>query len=199
MNTNEKISTFAAFCELITEYALNNEDFLLLTTEEVTETELFDRLPPEKYIRTESSVAGALTRAAGSAIAGKKTWLLGRVAELTGCGYAQIREAIALPKLPVRIAALNGGLSCAHEGASVQLLEDLALMRTIPNMNAVSYTHLPAAGKRRYLGLYRAGGEYGQGRSLCDPGEGHASRGAYRWLLFQCRRASSLSCQPNVC
>ncbi len=135
MSTNEKISTFAAFCELITEYALNNEDFLLLTTEEVTETELFDRLPPEKYIRTESSVAGALTRAAGSAIAGKKTWLLGCVAELTGCGYAQIREAIALPKLPVRIAALNGGLSCAHEGASVQLLEDLALMRTIPNMN----------------------------------------------------------------
>lgn len=84
MSTNEKISTFAAFCELITEYALNNEDFLLLTTEEVTETELFDRLPPEKYIRTESSVAGALTRAAGSAIAGKKPGCWGASPNLRG-------------------------------------------------------------------------------------------------------------------
>ena len=135
MGTNEKISTFAAFCELITEYALINEDFVLQTTDEVTETEPFERLPQEKFIRTGSRAENALMRAAGLAIAGKKPWLVGRVAELVGRGYAHIREAIALPKLPVRIAALNGGLSCAHEGASVQLLEDLALMRTIPNMN----------------------------------------------------------------
>ena len=135
MSTNEKISTFAAFGELITEYALNHEDFILLATEEATETELFDKLPPEKFIPTKASAESALMRAAGKAIAGKKPWLLGRVAELAGRGYAHIREAIALPKLPVRIAALNGGLSCAHEGAPVQLLEDLALMRTIPNMN----------------------------------------------------------------
>lgn len=49
MSTNEKISTFAAFCELITEYALNNEDFLLLTTEEVTETELLTGSPRKVY------------------------------------------------------------------------------------------------------------------------------------------------------
>ena len=75
MGTNEKISTFAAFCELITEYALINEDFVLLTTDEVTETEPFERLPQEKFIRTGSRAENALMRAAGLAIAGKKPWL----------------------------------------------------------------------------------------------------------------------------
>lgn len=135
MSINRKISTFAAFCEMIEEYASNDKDFVMLATEEITETDFFSNLHQEKFIATESPVESAILQAAGKAATGKRPWLIGRTAELAGRGYAYIREAIALPGLPVRIVAINGGLSSAHDGAAVLLLEDLALMRTIPGMN----------------------------------------------------------------
>ncbi|MDO5115083.1 MAG: transketolase C-terminal domain-containing protein [Synergistaceae bacterium] len=135
MDVNNMQSTFDAFCELIAEYARDDGDFVLLSTGQAAENELLDKIPEGKFIKTDSSAPNVLLRAAGLALAGKKPWLLGGVAELAGGGYRHIREAIAMAKLPVRIAAADGGLSCSSAGAASQLLCDIALIRTIPEIN----------------------------------------------------------------
>ena len=135
MNGNPGESTFSAFCRLSAEYAVTHEDFIMLVPEELAKTPLLDKLPADKFIVDDGCAGSRLLKAAGLAVAGKKPWVTGSVSELAGGSYSHIREAAALPQLPVRIAAVNGGFSSAHEGAAVQLLEDIAIMRTIPGMN----------------------------------------------------------------
>lgn len=135
MNVDGKISTFDAFCRLIAEEAAEDDRFVLLSLERAADAELSKLIPSDKYIVACGSVGAAILRAAGLAIEGCRPVIVGRAGELVGAGYAHIREALALPGLPVRIAAVNGGLSSAREGSAVQFLEDLALMRTIPNMD----------------------------------------------------------------
>lgn len=136
MKKNE-MSTFSAFCEAITEYADEKDDFILLQTENIISGELSTKLPASKFIDEKIPASAALLKAAGLAIAGEKPWVIGSVLELAGGCYTHIREAAAIPRLPVRIAAFNGGLSSAHEGAAAQMLEDIALMRTIPGMQVL--------------------------------------------------------------
>lgn len=128
-------SALSAFCSAVSECAADGMDFLFVA-EETAERELKDILP----ISAEnifSSVESAVMSAAGFAIAGKKPWLTGRVSDMAGRGYAHIRQVIAQTGLPVRIVAFDGGISSAHEGASVQMLEDTAVMRAMPCMNVL--------------------------------------------------------------
>lgn len=135
MNINKPVSTFEAFCGIIADRARTNGDFALLLTESVPECAELAAIPEDKIVMRDAPAHSALLRAAGLALSGAKPWVLGRSLELMGGSYAHIREAVAMPALPVRIAAMDGGLSSAGDGAAKQLFSDLALARTIPGMH----------------------------------------------------------------
>ena len=135
MNINKPVSTFEAFCGIIADRARTNGDFALLLTENVPECAELAAIPEDKIVMRDAPAHSALLRAAGLALSGAKPWVLGRSLELMGGSYAHIREAVAMPALPVRIAAMDGGLSSASDGSAKQLFSDLALARTIPGMH----------------------------------------------------------------
>ena len=135
MNINKPVSTFEAFCGIIADRARTNGDFALLLTESVPECAELAAIPEDKIVMRDAPAHSALLRAAGLALSGAKPWVLGRSLELMGGSYAHIREAVAMPALPVRIAAMDGGLSSASDGSAKQLFSDLALARTIPGMH----------------------------------------------------------------
>lgn len=135
MNINKPVSTFEAFCGIIADRARTNGDFALLLTEGVPECAELAAIPEDKIVMRDAPAHSALLRAAGLALSGAKPWVLGRSLELMGGSYAHIREAVAMPALPVRIAAMDGGLSSASDGSAKQLFSDLALARTIPGMH----------------------------------------------------------------
>lgn len=135
MNINKPVSTFEAFCGIIADCARTNGDFALLLTESVPECAELAVIPEDKIVMRDAPAHSALLRAAGLALSGAKPWVLGRSLELMGGSYAHIREAVAMPALPVRIAAMDGGLSSASDGSAKQLFSDLALARTIPRMH----------------------------------------------------------------
>lgn len=135
MNINKPVSTFEAFCGIIADRARTNGDFALLLTESVPECAELAAIPEDKIVMRDAQAHSALLRAAGLALSGAKPWVLGRSLELMGGSYAHIREAVAMPALPVRIAAMDGGLSSASDGSAKQLFSDLALARTIPGMH----------------------------------------------------------------
>lgn len=135
MNINKPVSTFEAFCGIIADRARTNGDFALLLTESVPECAELAAIPEDKIVMRDAPAHSALLRAAGLALSGAKPWVLGRSLELMGGSYAHIREAVSMPALPVRIAAMDGGLSSASDGSAKQLFSDLALARTIPGMH----------------------------------------------------------------
>jgi transketolase len=75
--------------------------------------------------------------AAGLAAGGKCAFASTFAIFATGRAWEQVRQSIAYPQLNVKIAATHAGLTVGEDGASHQTLEDVALMRTIPNMRIV--------------------------------------------------------------
>ena len=142
MNIDKPVSTFEAFCKIIADYARGHDDFALLLTENVPECRELGAIPEDKIVMTEAAAHAALLRAAGLALAGVKPWVLGRSLELVGGSYAQIREAVAMPRLPIRIAAIDGGFSSASDGAAKQLFSDIACRP--PEQTAHRLYRLPA-------------------------------------------------------
>jgi transketolase len=78
-----------------------------------------------------------IATAAGLAIAGKIPFAASFAMFATGRTYDQIRNSIAYPKLNVKIIGTHGGVTVGEDGASHQALEDVALMRGIPNMTVI--------------------------------------------------------------
>lgn len=135
MSIDKSFSMFETFCNLIAGHLEGKGDFVLIADEVLSETAALSSLSEAEFVKGVPSVQAALLRAAGYALSGKKPWVLWNASELVGGGYLHIREAIAMPKLHVRLVAADCGLSCAPDGAAAQFLSDLAVMRTIPNMS----------------------------------------------------------------
>jgi transketolase len=75
--------------------------------------------------------------AAGLALSGKTPFASSYAVFATGRGWEQIRQAICYPALNVKIVATHSGLTVGEDGASHQGLEDIALMRVLPNMTVI--------------------------------------------------------------
>lgn len=126
--------TWDDFCKNLFSYA-DNDDFMLVVRDSEWEMGPLEALPADKVLRSSASYPNMVMNAAGLALNGKRPWVLGTSSKLLSGSYSQIRETIAIPSLPVRIAVPDGGLSCGEEGAARIMTEDLALMRALPNMN----------------------------------------------------------------
>ncbi|HSE84389.1 MAG TPA: transketolase C-terminal domain-containing protein, partial [Thermodesulfobacteriota bacterium] len=78
-----------------------------------------------------------MATAAGFALAGKKPFASTFAIFATGRAWEHIRQSIAFPKLNVKIVATHAGITVGEDGATHQALEDIALMRVLPNMTVI--------------------------------------------------------------
>ncbi len=128
--------TWDIFCEHLASFA-EDDDFVLVVQNMDIDLGPLKDLPEEKVFVSSQSDPNMILNAAGIALSGKKPWIAGLSSKIIGRSYSQIRESLAIPSLPVRIAVADGGLSCGEYGASRNMTEDLALMRSMPNMSVV--------------------------------------------------------------
>lgn len=93
---------------------------------------------PERYIDVGVAEQNLVTVAAGMAAMGKRPFVSSYAAFCPGRCWEQIRTTIALNKQPVIIAGSHAGVSVGPDGATHQMLEDIALMRSLPDMIVIA-------------------------------------------------------------
>lgn len=132
---------------------------------ESTQMHLFKEAFPERFIEIGVAEQNLVTVASGLARAGKVPFTSSYAAFSPGRNWEQIRTTIALNDMPVKVIGSHAGVSVGPDGATHQMLEDIALMRVLPNMvviapgdsiEAEKATHAIAEnGKPSYLRLAR--------------------------------------------
>ncbi|HUC96569.1 MAG TPA: transketolase C-terminal domain-containing protein [Candidatus Saccharimonadales bacterium] len=99
-----------------------------------TQVAPFREAYPDRFIETGISEQNLVTVASGLAMAGKIPFAVAYAAFSPGRNWEQIKTTIALNDRPVKIISSHAGISVGPDGATHQMLEDIALMRVIPNM-----------------------------------------------------------------
>lgn len=102
-----------------------------------TQTKLFAQEFPERFFNVGISEQDLMTTAAGLACTGKIPFVSTFAMFATGRAWEQVRNTICYSNLNVKIAATHGGITVGEDGASHQALEDISLMRSIPNMTII--------------------------------------------------------------
>ncbi len=102
-----------------------------------TQTQMFAKEFPERFFDMGIAEQDMMTTAAGLACMGKIPFVSTFAMFATGRAWEQIRNTICYSNLNVKIAATHGGITVGEDGASHQALEDIALMRNIPNMTVI--------------------------------------------------------------
>jgi transketolase len=126
------------FGEALTTVGERNEDLVVLTADvaKPTNTQKFGDKYPERFFNVGISEQDMVDIAAGLALSGK-TPLIAAFASFLMRGWEQIRSTVARANLNVKIVGTHAGLTSADDGSTHQALEDVALMRVIPNMTIV--------------------------------------------------------------
>lgn len=99
-----------------------------------TKTDTFKKKFPERFINTGIAEGNMIATAAGIASTGRVVFASSFAMFAAGRAFEQVRNSVAYPKLNVKIGATHAGISVGEDGASHQCLEDIGIMRTIPNM-----------------------------------------------------------------
>ena len=117
-----------------------NENIVVLDADLAlsTKTKRFGTVFPERFFDCGIAEANMMGIAAGLATCGKIAFASTFAVFATGRCYDQIRQSIAYPELNVKIVATHAGISVGGDGASHQMLEDIALMRVLPNMRVIA-------------------------------------------------------------
>lgn len=103
-----------------------------------TKTSEFRKVAPERFIEVGIAEQDMIGIAGGLAASGKTVFASTFAVFATGRCWEQIRLAMAYPKLNVKVVSTHCGISVGPDGASHQALEDIAIMRAIPNMTVIS-------------------------------------------------------------
>ncbi len=104
---------------------------------ESTRAEEFEKAFPDRFVEMGVAEQNMATVAAGMALAGKVPFITSYAAFNPGRNYEQIRTTIALNDVPVKVCGMHAGVSVGPDGATHQMLEDIAMMRVLPNMTVV--------------------------------------------------------------
>lgn len=135
----ELIATRKSYGEALLELGRENENVVVLDADlsNATKTSLFAKEFPERFFDMGIAEANMIGTAAGLATCGKIAYASTFAAFAAGRAYDQIRCSVAYPKLNVKICATHSGVTVGEDGATHQMIEDLALMRTMPNMTVL--------------------------------------------------------------
>ena len=135
---NNKIATRESFGKALAD--IEDEDIVVLDADlsSSTKTDMFKEKYPSRFFELGISEADMIGTAAGMATCGKKPFVATFAAFATGRVYDQIRCSISYPNLNVKIIGTHAGITVGEDGATHQMLEDINLMRAMPNMVVVS-------------------------------------------------------------
>ncbi len=102
-----------------------------------TRTSLFAKEFPDRFFNIGVAEQNMMAVAAGLASCGKTVFVSTFAIFATGRAWEQVRNSVAYNKFNIKIVATHAGLTVGPDGSSHQALEDIALMRVIPNMNII--------------------------------------------------------------
>ncbi len=133
-------STRAGFGRGLVQAGENNVNVVALTADlaESVQFHHFAERFPERFIEVGIAEQNLVTVASGMAHVGKIPFTGSYAAFSPGRNWEQIRTTIALNNQPVKIVGSHAGLNVGPDGATHQVLEDIALMRTLPNMIVIA-------------------------------------------------------------
>lgn len=136
----EKKATRESYGEPLLELGKENNDIVVLDADlaGATKTDLFAKEFPNRFFDMGIAEANMMSTAAGFATCGKIPYASTFAVFAAGRAYDQIRNSICYPNLNVKICATHCGITVGEDGATHQMIEDLALMRTLPNMTVIS-------------------------------------------------------------
>lgn len=134
-----KQATRDAYGSALVELGKENENVVVLDADlsKSTKTCNFKDAYPERFFNMGIAEQNLMGTAAGLASCGKIPFASSFAVFAVGRAYDQIRNSIAYPKLNVKIAATHAGITVGEDGGSHQMLEDIALMRALPNMTVI--------------------------------------------------------------
>ena len=140
MDVNKKIATRQSYGEKLKQIGKDNENIVVLDADlsEATKTSLFKEAFPNRFFDMGISEQDMISTAAGLATCGKIPYTSTFAVFAAGRAYDQIRNGVCYPKLNVKICATHAGVTVGEDGATHQMLEDISLMRTLPNMTVIS-------------------------------------------------------------
>lgn len=129
-----------AYGEKLVELGKKNNDIVVLDADlsKSTKTIMFAKEFPHRFFEMGIAEANMISTAAGFASCGKIPFASTFAVFATGRVYDQIRMDLAYSQSNVKIFATHGGVSVGKDGASHQMIEDLALMRVLPNMTVLA-------------------------------------------------------------
>jgi transketolase len=128
-----------AYGETLRDLGLQNPRIVALDADlsGSTRTAWFKAKCPDRFFNLGIAEQNLIGVAAGLALSGKIPFVSSFAIFLTGRPWEQIRQSIAYPRLNVKLAGSHAGLTVGADGASHQALEDVSIMRSIPNMTVV--------------------------------------------------------------
>ena len=129
-----------AYGEKLVELGKKNKDIVVLDADlsKSTKTIMFAKEFPNRFFEMGIAEANMISTAAGLASCGKIPFASTFAVFATGRVYDQIRMDLAYSQSNVKIFATHGGISVGKDGASHQMIEDIALMRALPNMTVLA-------------------------------------------------------------
>lgn len=132
----EKIATREAYGKALVALGAENRDVVVLDADlaKSTKTIDFKKQFPERFFDFGVAEQNMMGTAAGLAAAGKVPFCSTFAVFATGRAFDQIRQSIAYTRLNVKICASHAGITVGEDGSSHQSVEDIALMRALPNM-----------------------------------------------------------------
>lgn len=140
MDFENKKATRQSYGEAIAELGKENKDIVVLDADlaGATKTNIFAKEFPERFFDMGIAEQDMIATAAGFATCGKIPYASTFAVFATGRAYDQIRNSICYPNLNVKICATHCGITVGEDGATHQMLEDINLMRGLPNMTVLS-------------------------------------------------------------
>jgi len=146
---DRKIATRNAYGDKLAELGEKNKDIVVLDADlsKSTKTAVFAGKFPERFFEMGIAESNMMSTAAGLATMGKIPFVSTFCVFATKRACDQVSISVAYPRLNVKICATHSGITLGEDGATHQSLEDVAIMRSIPNIAVFSPADATETGK----------------------------------------------------
>ena len=139
INFENKKATRQSYSEAILELGKKNNNIVVLDADlsNATKTNSFAKEFPDRFFNMGIAEQDMLATSAGFATCGKIPFVSTFAVFMAGRAYDQIRNSICYPNLNVKMCATHSGVTVGEDGATHQMLEDINIMRGLPNMKII--------------------------------------------------------------
>jgi len=139
MDLQNKKATRQSYGEVLALLGEKDKNVVVLDADlsEATKTNIFAKKFPNRFFDMGIAEQDMMSTAAGMSTCGKVPFVSTFAVFAAGRAYDQIRSSICYPKLNVKVCATHAGITVGEDGATHQMLEDISLMRGLPNMTVI--------------------------------------------------------------